>query len=175
MAKASLKLLDGTTVDIEGSAEEIKNILTLHNYNQIENTANKNKPKQKVTVGTKSKNFDSFDITEIVNEIKNCEDAELIGKNILDRTSQVDRILLPLHISEQYLKNKPALTTGDISRILNDLSIHISTANVAHTLSGTASKYVIGDKVRKKGQPVKYKLSRRGQQYLEAVIKNKAD
>jgi hypothetical protein len=175
MAKASMKLPDGTTIEIDGSAEEIQKIIALHKPAQPEKPSGKGKTPKRKTQKEKSSKSDSVDISAIVNEIKNCEDAEAIEENILDRTSQVDRILLPLYIAENYLEDKPKLTTGEISKVLGDLSINIFTPNVANTLSGAASKYVIGDKVRKKGQPVRYKLSRRGQQYLASVIENKAD
>ena len=86
----------------------------------------------------------------IVNAINNCPEAEDIEKNILDRTSQVDRILLPLYIGKKYIDDKITLTSGDISKVLGDFGINIFTPNVANALSDAASKYVIGDKVRKR-------------------------
>lgn len=44
------------------------------------------------------------------------------------------------------------------------------TYNVSKTFAGAATKYVIGDTVRKNGQAVKYKLSRRGHAYLREVL-----
>lgn len=176
MAKASLTLPDGTIVQIEGSADEIQKIISLHRPT-VTTPITPKKPKSKSTKkkGDKKSDGTSIDLTEIVNEIKNCDEVENIEKNILDRTSQVDRILLPLYIGKKYIDDKLTLTSGDISKVLGDLGINIFTPNVANALSGAASKYVIGDKVRKKGQVVRYKLSRRGEQYLESVIEDKAD
>jgi hypothetical protein len=175
MAKASMTLPDGTTVQIEGSADEIQKIISLHK--PIDSPLkNLQKPKPKISKPRQdAESESSFDLMEIVNHIKNCDEAESIEKNILDRTSQVDRILLPLFIMKAYINEKMGLTSGDISRVLGDLGINIYTPNVANSLSGPASKYVIGDKVRRKGQAVKYKISRRGEQYLTSVIENKAD
>ena len=41
---------------------------------------------------------------------------------------------------------------------------------VSKILSETASRYVMGDKVRKPRQPVKYKLNRKGLKYIKGVI-----
>jgi hypothetical protein len=57
-----------------------------------------------------------------------------------------------------------------VKKITTELGIPISQPNASRTLSGTASKYVIGDKVRVKGQPVRYKLSRRGVKYMKEVL-----
>lgn len=173
MAKASLTLPDGTTVQIEGSAEEIQKIIALHRPT-VATPIKPTKPKSVRNKNVKSIEGPNVDLNEIVNSIKNCDEAENIERNILDRTSQVDRILLPLYIGKKYIDAKITLTSGDISKVLGDLGINIFTPNVANALSGSASKYVIGDKVRKKGQVVRYKISRRGEQYLESVIDNKA-
>ena len=82
---------------------------------------------------------------------------------------------MPIYICNKYIDQKQTLTSGDIFKVLGDLGVKIFRQNVVNTLSGSASKYVIGDKVRKKGQAVHYKLSRRGEKYLEAVIENKDD
>jgi len=114
------------------------------------------------------------DLSKIVNLVKSCDEAELIEKNILDRSSQVDRVLLPLYITYHYLKDLMPLTTGDIVKVLSNLGINILQPNVAKTISSTASKYVMGDRVRKPGQSVRYRLSRRGYQYMSSVIRGKS-
>jgi len=102
--------------------------------------------------------------------VKNCDEAESIENKILDKASQVNRTLLPLYIVHEHMDNAVALTSGDINKITTDLGIPIATPNASRTLSGTASRYVIGDQVRTKGQPVRYKLSHRGIQYIKSVI-----
>lgn len=115
------------------------------------------------------------DLSEIVNLIKNSDEAEAIEAKILDKVSQVNRILLPLYIVHEYMDNTLSLTSGEVSQITTDLGIPVSQPNASTTLSGTASRYVIGDKVRRRGQAVRYKLSRRGVQYVKSVLGGKAD
>ena len=62
-----------------------------------------------------------------------------------------------------------------MSKITTDLGIPISQSNASTTLSGTASKYVIGDKVKVRGKAVRYKLSRRGVKYMKEVLAGNAD
>lgn len=163
MAKASLILPDGTKVDIDGSPEEIRKILGTHAPTQEQIKPEKRREQSEAPTKTSNLN-------EIVNSIKSCKEAELIGKNILDRVSVVDRVLLPLYIVHAYLSPNQGLTSGEISKILSELGIGIHVPNISNTLSSTASKYVLGDKMRKKGQPVRYRISRKGMDYLKTVI-----
>ena len=114
-------------------------------------------------------------ISEIVKQVKDCDEADAIESRILDTTSQVNRILLPLFVVQKFMGGSHGLTTGDISAVTKDLGIPIHVANVSNALKGSAARYVIGDKVRRKGQPVRYTLSRRGIKYLENVIAGKSD
>lgn len=174
MAKASLTLPDGTTVLIEGSPDEIQKIISLHRPPEHEE---KVKVSKKKTITKKIAKGDDpegeLDLSELVNVAKAADDFELIEKNILDRSSLVDRILLPLYIAHEHVSEHSSLTSGDISKFLSQLGVNIAQPNVAKTLSSTALKYVIGDKMRKKGQVVRYRLSRRGYQYITAVIQGK--
>jgi hypothetical protein len=113
-------------------------------------------------------------LADIVREVKDCDEAEQIEKNVLDKTSQVNRTLLPLYIVHDCMENKHALTSGDVSKVTAQLGVRISTANASNTLSTTASRYVMADTMRKPGVPVRYKLSRRGQQYMKAVVTGQA-
>lgn len=180
MPKANLELPDGTTIVVEGSVEEIERIVAFYR-NQAQ--AAKAKPKEKgkgdgakkSVSAARSRPKDTVDHAEIINLVKTCDEAELIEKQILSRTSQVDRTLLPLYIVHEHLDNAFGLNSGDINKITTDLGIPISTANASHTLSRTASRYVIGDKVRKKGRPVAYKLHPRGAEYFKSVISGSAN
>ena len=71
------------------------------------------------------------------------------------------------------MDNSIALQSGEISKITKDLGIPISQPNTSKTLSGTASRYAMGDRVRKAKHVVKYKLNRRGAKYLKGVIQGK--
>ena len=174
MAKASVKLPDGTLVTIEGSTEEVGKLLNYYSDSAggpSRRLPSRREAKKKAnkTSGTKQEAA-TLDLSDVVNLVKNCEEAEAIEAQILDRTSQVDRTLLSLYMVYEHLDNEFALTSGDVSQVTTDLGIPISQPNASRTLSGIASRYVIGDKVRKKGQPVRYKLSRRGVQYLKSVL-----
>ena len=177
MAKANLKLHNGTNVTIEGTPEEIKKLLSFYSpesgqeRSKTQQPDKKNKPSSTWSEGEKIQP----DMTEIVNLIKTCDESGDIEKNILDRTSIVDRSILPLYIVHEYLNNAFGLTSGDISKVTIDLGVPVATPNVANTLSGTASRYVLGDKMRKRGIAVRYKLSRRGLQYMKSVIKGNSN
>ena len=93
-----------------------------------------------------------------------------IEKHILDQTDRLARVLLPMYIVFEHMNNAHGLTSGQINKVTVQLGVPVKQPNVSNTLSGAASKYIIGDTVRKAGQAVKYKLSRRGHTYLKEVI-----
>ncbi len=183
MAKASLKLPNGTVITIEGTPEEVKHLLEV--YGGEKQRASKSTTQTRGTQGAKTRasnarlpedrNDGMPDLNKIVTLAKDCDEAEAIEKQILDRTAQVDRTLLPLYIMHEYLDNAFGVTSGEVKKITTDLGIPISQPNASRTLSGTASKYVIGDKVKVKGQPVRYKLSRRGVKYMKEVLAGNAN
>ena len=181
MAKASLELRNGTVVTLEGTPEEVKHLLELYGGEKgggrTPRTRKARKPKTRTTVRTDSKDDSTGkpDLNQIVTLVKNCDEAETIEKHILDRAAQVDRTLLPLYIAYEYLDNAFGLTSGEVNKITKDLGIPISQPAASRTLSGTASNYVIGDKVKIKGQAVRYKLSRRGLQYVKGVLDRNAN
>lgn len=167
MVRASLTLPNGRTVNIEGSPDEVKKLLDLY----AAKPPRPDQPHQQQGVAQGA----AVDLTAIVGLVKDCEEAEAIERNILNRSSQVDRTLLPLYIVHEHLKNAYGLSSGEISKITTELGVPVFVSNASKTLSGAAARYVIGDRVRKRGQPVRYKLSRRGVQYMQAVIRGKAD
>jgi hypothetical protein len=175
MAKATIKRRDGAIVTLEGSPEELKRLLTLdeHPGEQFNAQPRAKGKKDVARTNPKDKEKDTPDLTAIVKLIKTCKEAAAIENNILDRSSQVDRTLLPLYINHVYLDDKYSLTTGDISKVLKDLNIRITQPNASKTFSGVASKYILGDTRKVWGVPVHYKLSRRGAAYLKEVISGK--
>jgi hypothetical protein len=178
MPKATLTLPNGTVVTVEGDSDAIKELLDYYGASSTQAPA---QPRKRATEAAPSAQRSPAvsegqpDYAAIVNLVKNCEEAERIESQILDKTSQVDRTLLPLYIVHEHLNNALGLTSGDVSKVTTELGIPISQANASRTLSGTGSRYVIGDQVRKKGQPVRYKLSRRGLQYMKSVIAGAED
>jgi len=183
MAKASIKLTNGTFVQVDGGADEIAKLLALYGGGLPVRTPSPPTSRRKKSRAAKSrdaaqKSSDAGtepDLAEIINLVKTCDEAEAIEEKILDKVSQVNRILLPLYIVHEYLNNAYGLTSGEISQITTDLGIPIAGPNASTTLSGTASRYVVGDTVRKRGHPVRYKLTRRGLQYLKTVLTGKGN
>ena len=180
MANAKFTTPQGTSLEISGTPEEIQKFLMVYESSAITtSTTNPNQKNKKLLVkrtkseGNKPKSEDI--LLEIVNKIKDCDEAKEIEENILDRNSQVDKVLLPLYIIHEYLNDDAVLQSGEISKITGDLGILIKQPNVSRILSETASRYVMGDKVRKAKQPVKYKLNRKGQKYIKSVITGKQD
>ena len=114
------------------------------------------------------------DLAEIVNQSKQCDDAEAIEEHVLDKDDQVNRVLLPLHVLREHIGSTAELTSGEIHKVLKELGTPISQPNVSRTLSGPASLLVMGDTVRKKGVPVKYRIGRRGTTHMKKVLAGKA-
>ncbi len=176
MAKARFTTPKGTIVDVDGTPEEIQKFLVIYESTTHKDLGPDRKGKKGIKIiqknaGTGSKDY----ILQIVNTIKDCDEANPIEVNIIDRNSQVDKVLLPLYIVHQHMSNEVGLQSGEISKITGDLGIRIKQPNVSKILSETASRYVMGDKVRKPGQPVKYKLNRKGLKYIKGVITGKQD
>lgn len=171
MPKASIKLLDGTVVTIEGSEQEVRRLLAQYGGSgKSQQSSPRARPPKRGNRSQQEAPGGGADLAAIVSQVKSCDEAEAIENNILDRSSQTDRTLLPLYIVHQYMDNRTGLTSGEISTVTKELGIPISQPNCSKTLSGIASKYVVGDKVRKKGMPVRYKLSRRGVHYVKSLI-----
>jgi hypothetical protein len=173
MAKATIERPDGGLITIEGTAEEVEQLLSFYSLTEKPTAAPQAGAKPIPT--QKSKGSAQPDHAGIVNLVKTCDEAEAIEASILDRDSQVDRTLLALYIVHEYLGNAFGLSSGDINKITSDLGIPISTPHASHALSGPASRYVIGDKMRKRGRKVRYKLHRRGVEYLKSVLQGATD
>lgn len=185
MAKATITLPNGTVVQVEGTTDEVRQLLDYYGSAGVKDAhvpAKAETPRKNTSRPARRSSSSEaggtpgrarVDLAAIVNHVKTCDEAEAIEKHILDRSSQVDRTLLPLYVVHEHMGNVHALFSGEISKVATDLGVPVSQPNASRTLSGTAAKYVIGDRVRKKGQPVGYKLSRRGLQYMQAVIRGK--
>ncbi len=169
MAKSTINLPDGTTIAVDGSPEEIKKILSIY---QLEKTKSLTKEKKSTRREKDEKKSEQDIVLEVINYIKNCEEADAIEEKILDRSSQVDRVLLSLYVADK-LESKPSLSSSDIHSVLKELGIKIALPNISNTLRGTASKYVMGDRQLKKGSGVvKYRISRPGRQYIIKILKD---
>ncbi len=177
MAKASFTLPDGTTVTIDGTPQEVHELLAFyakgkaktHSGSATTTAKARSVPAPAERVATDA-DESSVNLADVVNLLKNCEEAEVIEKQILDKPSQVNRTLLPMYIVHEHMENRFGLTSGEISKITAQLGAPISTANASATLAGAATRYVVGDRVRKTGESVRYKLSRRGVQYVKSIL-----
>jgi hypothetical protein len=176
MPKASLTLANGTVVTIEGTGSEVHELLSFYGAG-TSNPANgqgrkppASRPSQKPASPTEDKISTEVDLMAIVNHVKSCDEAESIETHILDQTDQLARVLLPMYIVYEHMNNAHGLTSGQISKVTLQLGVPVKLPNVSKTLSGAAAKYIIGDAVRKAGQAVRYKLSRRGHAYMKKVI-----
>lgn len=169
MAKASLNIPNGPSVQIEGTPEEIQELLSFYSKQQQTSPAREQKT-TKSAHPESSAQTDMVNHAEIANQIKQSEEASVIAEQILDKRDQTNRVLLPLFIVHEYFENRYALTTGDISKILGNVGIKISNSHVADELGDSSSRYVIGDRIKSKGVRIKYKISRPGVQRLKAVL-----
>jgi hypothetical protein len=176
MPKASITLENGTIVTIEGSPAEVQELLAFYGSAapRVGNGKSHKSPTPPAgspqSSNTTMDKGEEVDLVAIVNYVKSCEEAEGIETRILDQTNQLTRVLLPMYIVYEHMNNAFGLTSGQINKITVQLGVPVKLPNVSKTLAGSAAKHVIGDTVRKSGQAVKYKLSRRGHAYLKEVI-----
>jgi hypothetical protein len=176
MPKASLTLASGTVVTIEGTTPEVHELLSLF-ASATSKPANDPAYKpaappagQKPAPTANDETAAEVDLMAIVNHVKSCDEAQSIETSILDKTDQLARVLLPMYAVFEHMDNAHGLTSGQISKVTAQLGVPVKVPNASKVLSGAATKYVIGDTVRKVGQAVRYKLSRRGHAYLKEII-----
>jgi len=183
MIKAAFNLPNGTLVTIEGTQEEVKDLLDHYSGSSLVEQSILDK--QKITAKTpkkEAKSNISSEVTtdtlnQIVNCVKSCPEADAIEKYVLNKeiSSEANRALLPLYIIHEYLNNAFGITTVEISKITTDLGpkIKISRQNVLRALArSSASKYVLGDKTRKVGTATRYTLNARGVKYIKSILAN---
>lgn len=182
MAKATLTLPSGTSVVIEGTVEEVQQLLEANSAITAASAKPARKstkrPQRKSVSGEKrpsSTNQPKVDVSAVVNAIKNSDDWDAIEEKVLNKSSQLGRLLLPLYAAKKYLNLDIGLSSGDIARTTRELSVPLSTSNASKALSGAASKYVIGDAVRKQGNMVRYALHKRGVDYFESLLAAEPD
>ncbi len=178
MAKTTIKLANGTVITVEGSTEEVAQVLSLYG----EQTPSSGAAKRSITAkkaqegGSRVKSLDTdekegqIDVLTLVNVTKDSNDFEQIEKKILDNASQVDRVLLPLFITERKFGASATLTSNDIYKFLKEFGINMALPNVSKTLSSSASKYAMASSTRKKGTSTSYRISRKGKQYVEQML-----
>jgi hypothetical protein len=172
MPKATVVLVDGTKIEIDGTLEEVQR-LTEH-YGRPSGVAQRI-PKSVANgsghVGaTGDEENDELDVAAIAAIVRDCDESEVIEGRILDHNDVLNRVLLCLWVVHKYVSQTMGLTSGDVERITNQLGVKIAGSNASNVLSGKAKSYVAGDVVRKRGGKVRYRLNRRGVQYFENVL-----
>jgi hypothetical protein len=173
MAKAHIKLGSGAVVDVEGTPAEITELLRYFDSgkpsNKIEGGAQPGAPKL-IRGAPKLDREGAPDIASIVNLTKECKEAEAIETQVLDAPGRIPRVLLPLYVVCAYQENNAGLTSGEIAQVTRELGAPVNQPNVSTVLATSAARYVVGDKVRVFGRPVRYKLSRRGLLYFRSLL-----
>lgn len=176
MPKAVVKLPNGTVVEIDGTQEEVQKLLEFYG---LPSEPAKKKPSAAKQAASKAEpppaTPTEADLARLVNLVRTCDEAEGIETQILDRASEVNRVLLPLYIAHEYMDDAFGLTTVEIASITTDLGIRVFRQNALRAVTGSGARYVIGDRVRRRGQATRYRLNRRGVQYLRGVIRGGGD
>jgi hypothetical protein len=176
MPKADILLPNGTKIVVDGSVEDIKEIVT--HSSQIAATGGgwaknesrrQHSPRPKATEGA-SDDEKTPDIAAIVARIKDCDEAEQIEARVLNQKNVLNRVLLCLWIAHRDFSPTMGLTSGDIEKITDQLGVKVGISNASTILAGRAKSFVSGDTVRKQGGAVHYRLNRRGVQQFESVL-----
>ena len=185
MAKFKVSLPDGRVVEVEGTIDEVDRLLATYakgggasqtnRQSSDDNAVSKAKTAKLPLEPVDDDGSTIVDVAAIVSKIKTCDEAEKIEKQVLDKKSVLNRVLLPLYILNRYFQKSDGLTSGDVERITKELGVPIAVANASKALSETARSYVDGDKVRRKGSAVRYKLVRRGVHYFESILEGKVE
>ena len=95
-----------------------------------------------------------------------------IEKEVLDKNSIQNRVLLPFYICYKYFPEQ-GLTSGNIEKITEELGVRVRTPNVSNAITNSLWKYLAGDSSRKKGKAGVYRLNRKGVNYFESILKLK--
>jgi len=108
-------------------------------------------------------------VLSIVNQIKDCDESDLIAKKILDGRSLANRVLLPFYICYKYFPSI-ALTSGDVTKVTLDLRIGVKQPNVSRAITKDLVRYLQSDGTRIKGKLIRYTLNRKGAVYFETLL-----
>jgi hypothetical protein len=172
--KADILLPNGTKVVVDGSVEDIKEIMAhssrITSGGGSATSKNRQRHNSPPKTAEGSDENETPDIAAIVTHIKDCDEAERIEARVLDRKDMLNRVLLCLWIVHHNVSPKIGLTSGDIEKITDQLGVKVGISNASTILSGRAKAFVSGDTVRKQGGAVRYKLNRRGVQQFESVL-----
>jgi hypothetical protein len=175
MPEASLVLANGTKVTITGTLDEIQKLIQTYGGRPADAPSGKRMQNRTARARKQPESRSTSpelgpDHSAIVNLVKTCEEAEAIEERVLRVKNVVNRTLLPLYIVHEQLGDAMGLTSGDVSKIVTDLGAPVTTPQASNALAGPAARYVVGDKVRKAGVAVRYKLNSRGVRHFKSVV-----
>lgn len=171
MPKATITLTNGTIVTIDGSLEDVNYLVNIYTPSSSKPQIHKKTAKSK-RVKVERPHSNKFDALRITNTIHNCDEAEKIEKNILDKPNELNRVLLPLYILEKYLKDESGLTTSEISKVTVKLGVKVSRQNSLRAVKFTGPKYIFSQSEGNRFP--RYQLNRRGMKYMDSVISGTA-
>lgn len=112
------------------------------------------------------------DIVKLVEFIKESDKFPDVDKNILEKSSQLPKILMCVYFAKDCFPNNPYLRTGEIDTITDQLGVRIQITNVSKTITRKL-KYFSGDRVRKRGVKIRYKINRAGGQAFKKLLEGK--
>jgi hypothetical protein len=171
MPKATITLSNGTIITIDGSLDEVDRLIKIYKSdNSTNSTAEAKKPSLKSEekkVRTNSAKT-HVDILKIINTMRECDQAENIEKYILDKSNELNRVLLPLYVMAKYHNDETGLTTSEISKVTVKLGVKVSRQNSLRALKFTGPKYIFTD--AEQSRFPRYRLNRRGIQYMEKLL-----
>ena len=175
MPKASFALPNGTVVSIDGTPSEVRNLLAFYGgtTEKGERKGQKQSPKAGSKNSAAEKKISLAKIAKIVNKIKSCPEAEGIERNILARTFEANRVLLPIYVVHEHMGNAFGLTTSEISKVTAELGARVRVSRQAAfraLVRSPASRYVLSDEPRQMGIATRYTMDTRGVQYMKKVI-----
>jgi hypothetical protein len=173
--KASFTLPNGTKVEMDGTPDDVQRVLATFSPSNVGERAaappSLGLPKTKSETGSDSESAEAITEMAIVNRLKEDEALAWLHE-VVDSRDMTRRVLLPHYVASEVDSRAEGVTSGFISRVYTELGVRIAQANISTELSGKAKKFVLADVVRRKGAPVRYKISRAGRSYLEQNRRN---
>lgn len=144
---------------------------TQNRVNNGERTRRKEKTRERDDTSGSDGNARVADsvLADIVASVSDADNYEDIGKYVLDRPNRTARILMCYYFAHKH-PTDPALTSTNVERITKQLGIGIAAPNVAKVIRRGVSKYLMADRVRKRGFAVHYKINRRGIAIFEKIV-----
>ncbi len=110
----------------------------------------------------------SLDPNAVADEVKSSPHYDFIKTKILDKSNQINRILVSFYFA-QGLSNGDGLTTGEVESITEALGNAIKSTNISSQLKKYDDLFLTKGE-RKRGSVVYYKLNAKGKKKLEDLL-----